>query len=379
MAVRNSLSAAVLVVALGCGQSRPAPPAAPSRPPTAALATSVFLIGDAGAANAGGDRALRHLEATVTEAAADTAVVFLGDNIYPNGMPPVGTRGYAEAERRLLVQVDAARAADRVIFIPGNHDWTQTGTPSDWDAVVRQDQRLRAEGFALSPRAGCPGPEVIDIGEHVRVVALDTEWWLHGLPPPHDAACAHRTEDEVLNAVEAAVRESAGRHVVIAAHHPPISAGQHGGYFDWQDHVFPLREFASWLWVPLPGIGSAYPLLRRTGLTAQDQSHPAYRRLSAALTTRLAPHTPLLYAAGHEHQLNLFTGESIGARYVAVSGAGMAGHEREAIGRPEGLLFATRTPGFLRLDVFADATVRLQIITVPSGTPGRIAHETWLR
>jgi len=381
MAARSSLGAALLVMALALwyGQPRPAPPDAPSRPPTAALATSLFLIGDAGAPEADGDRVLRHLAATVTEASAETAVVYLGDNIYPDGMPPVGTRRYAEAERRLLVQVDAARAADRVVFIPGNHDWTQTGTPGDWDAVVRQDQRLRVEGFALSPRAGCPGPEVIDIGAHMRLVAIDTEWWLHGFPPPRDATCRHRTADEVLDGVEAAVRAPANRHVVIVAHHPPISAGQHAGYFDWQDHLFPLREVASWLWVPLPGLGSMYPLLRRTGLTPQDQYHPANRHMVAALRARLAPHPPLLYAAGHEHQLNFLTGESIGARYVAVSGAGMTGHEREATGRPEGLLFATRTPGFMRVDVFADGTVRLQVITVPTGTLGRPAHETWLR
>ncbi len=340
---------------------------------------SLFLIGDAGAPAPGGDRVLTHLRTVLTEATVDTAVVYLGDNIYPDGLPPRGARGYAEAERRLLVQVDASRAADRVILIAGNHDWTQTGVASDWDAVLRQDQRLRHEGLALSPPAGCPGPEVIDIGAHLRLVALDTEWWLHGFPLPQDDECQHRTPDQVLDAVEAALREAQGRHVIITAHHPPVSAGPHGGYFDWQDHVFPLREVARWLWVPLPGMGSAYPAIRRTGLTAQDHSHPANRQLMAALKTRLDPHKPLLYAAGHEHQLNFFTGESIGARYVAVSGAGTAGHERDAMGRPPGLLFGTRVAGFMRLDVFADASVRLQVITVPSSIRTRIAHEAWLQ
>lgn len=376
--MRSNLGAVLLLATIGCGQPRPAPPIGSLRPPTAALATSLFLIGDAGAP-ADGDRVLRHLETTVREAAADTVVVYLGDNIYPDGLPPAGTRGYAEAERRLLLQVEAARPADRVVFIAGNHDWNQTGTADDWDAVMRQDQRLRKEGLALSPSAGCPGPEVIDIGAHLRLVAIDTEWWLHGFPSPRRDNCESRTPETVLDAVEAAVREPEGRHVVVLGHHPPVSAGPHGGYFDWQDHVFPLREIAPWLWVPLPVVGSAYPLVRRTGVTAQDQSHPAHRHMVAALKARLAPYTPLLYAAGHEHQLNLLTGASIGARYVAVSGAGMTGHERDAIGRPDGLIFAARTPGFMRLDVFTDATVRLQIITIPSDTRSRIVYETWVQ
>lgn len=377
--MRTSLGVALLVVAAGCTPPQLVLPIPAVRLPTADLTMSMFLIGDAGAAAADGDRVLVHLRAMVHDAPADTAVVFLGDNIYPHGLPPADDRGYADAERRLLAQVDAVRRADRVVFIPGNHDWTQTGAPRDWDAVLRQDQRLRAEGFAISPRAGCPGPEVIDLGPHLRVVALDTEWWLHGFPAPRDAGCPHRTVAEVLGALDAAIRVPDGRHVVIAAHHPPISAGPHGGYFDWQDHLFPLREVAAWLWVPVPGLGSAYPLLRRTGLSAQDQAHPANRRLMASLKARLEAAPPLLYAAGHEHQLNLFTGETIGTRFVAVSGAGMAGHERDAIGRPDGLLFGTRTPGFMRLDIFADASVRLQVITIPSGEAGRTVHEAWLR
>src|SRR2546422_8176212 len=30
-----------------------------------------------------------------------------------------------------------------------------------------------------SPGGGCPGPRVVDLAGGVRLVALDTEWWLH--------------------------------------------------------------------------------------------------------------------------------------------------------------------------------------------------------
>lgn len=344
----------------------------------AQIESTVILIGDAGAADAGGDPVLAALTATVAGAPGRTTVVFLGDNIYPSGLPPAGDTGWPASERRLLAQVDAARGAARVVFLPGNHDWTQTGQPSDWDAVRRQGDRLAATGAAiLRPQGGCPGPEVVDIDAGLRLVAIDTEWWLHGRPTPAaDLRCAATTADEITAQLGASLTTAGARHVIVAGHHPPVSAGPHGGHFDVIDHLFPLRVVRPWLWLPLPLVGSAYPLARQAGATVQDQSHPVNRRMIATLRAAIAPHAPLLYAAGHEHQLGLFTGGSIGARYVAVSGAGIRGHKRGAVGKERDALFADRGPGFMRVDVLRDRRIRLTVI-LPGDAIADGARRTW--
>jgi hypothetical protein len=96
----------------------------------------------------------------------------------------------------------------------------------------------------------------------------------------------------------------------------------------------------------------------------------------ATLRAVVAPHAPLLFAAGHEHQLGLFTGGSIGARYVAVSGAGIRGHKRGAVGRERDALFADRGPGFMRVDVLRDGRVRLTVV-MPGDATAEPAQRIW--
>ena len=85
----------------------------------------VFLVGDAGEEIPEQRRAMALLKKQVSEATTPTTVVFLGDNIYPVGMP--SKKDSVErivAEQALLRQVEAvADIADNVMFIPGNHDW----------------------------------------------------------------------------------------------------------------------------------------------------------------------------------------------------------------------------------------------------------------
>jgi hypothetical protein len=149
--------------------------------------------------------------------------------------------------------------------------------------------------------------------------------------------------------------------VVLAEHHPLRSGGAHGGHFDWKDHLFPLRAIRPWLWIPLPFIGSLYPAARQQGISSQDIPSPAYQRLIAAFRRALATAPPTLYAAGHEHNLQVLSGGA--ARLELVSGAGIYGHTGEAMA-VRGTLFAKRASGFARLDVPRSGRARLAILGV---------------
>jgi hypothetical protein len=353
----------------------------PAGPPEE-IDVSLFLIGDAGApaAAAGTEPVLVALRAAAA-AAPHAVVVFLGDNVYPRGMPDSSAPGRAEAERRLNEALGALRASGaRGIFIPGNHDWGRMG-PEGWDAIRRQERFIAASGVTgsrLLPGGGCPGPAVVDIGTVVRLVALDTQWWLHGGPKPEDptSTCPSDSEREVVDSLRAALRTAGGRSVVVVAHHPPVSGGPHGGHFGWQDHVFPLRALKSWLWLPLPVIGSLYPIARGHGISSQDAPSAAYRRMHAGLDSAFAGSAPLIFAAAHDHALQVIAGTT--ARYVLVSGAGTFGH-LDRLGAVDSTRFVRRASGFMRVEFLRDGRARLNVTVVDRAGHGREAFALWLK
>ncbi len=365
---RAAWALAAALAAGGCGAA-PAAPAEPAASPLPAVETRLFLIGDAGAP-APRDPVLAALRAQIGEDPQRSLAVFLGDNIYPAGLPAEGAPGRAEAERRLDAQVDVVHGpGGRGVFVPGNHDWGAWG-PDGWDAVRRQAARIAARGgpgITLLPPDGCPGPAVVDVGARLRLIALDTQWWLHAHAKPvdPDSSCGHDSEREVEGALAAAIGGAAGRLVVVAGHHPLASGGIHGGYFGWRDHIFPLREKNRWLWVPLPGLGSVYPLARRGGITNQDLSGRLNVRMREALGRAFEKSKPLAYAAGHEHNLQVIRGK--GAEYLLVSGVGFFGHTTRTA-HTEGTLYSRAASGFMRLDVPVAGAPRLSVIVVgPTG------------
>jgi hypothetical protein len=342
-----------------------APPATAPVPPQAEVEASLFLIGDAGVPSTG-DPVLAELTRQAARDPARSLIAFLGDNIYPRGMPAPGTAGRREAERRLSAQLDAARAAGApAIFVPGNHDWADRA--SGWEGIRRQGAFVAEHGgggAALLPADGCPGPVVRDVGKRLRVVVLDTEWWLYRDQKPVDptSSCPADSEQEVLESLANAIRSAGDRRVVIAAHHPLASGGTHGGNFTWSDHLFPLRARHPWLWIPFPGVGSGYPMARQRGVSDQDMSGARNRRMREAFAGVFAKHPPLVYAAGHEHNLQVLKGKD--TPYLLVSGAGAFGHVTPAHDT-QSTLFARTASGFMRIDVDKNGEARLAVVVVP--------------
>ena len=341
----------------------------------------LYLIGDAGApAKDRPEPVLSALRGELQRDPLRSFTVFLGDNVYPRGLPAAGDPARAESERRLLEQVRVARAGGMgFLFVPGNHDWDRHGEDG-WNSIKRQAAYVLEQGGAAArfePRGGCPGPAPLLLGERLLLVALDTHWWLHpnAKPTQPGDGCASVTPDEIVTALRELAVAAAPRQVVVAAHHPLLSGGGHGGHFDWKDHVFPLRAVKGWLWLPLPVIGSAYPLAREAGLFAQDMTSPPYRRMVEALHPALAAGRPLAWAAGHEHNLQVLEGKDV--RHVLVSGAGIFGHTKEPQ-RIRETRFLSGEAGFMRLDVLRDGTVDLVVLTVDGKGNAREAFSTRL-
>jgi hypothetical protein len=367
----------VALTAAGCAHRMPPPPVAPI--PEADIVTSIFLLGDAGSAELAPDANLAELTRQAKDSPRGSLIVFLGDNLYPNGLVAEGDPGRAEGERRLEVQLDVARKSQRrAVFLAGNHDWERWGK-GGLGAIGRVSEYLRERVKGLSiqlPDSACPGPVTLDVGTTVRMVFLDTQWWLHNHDKPYGTTskCRATTEDEVIDQLTKTLASAGRRHVIVAAHHPLATGGEHGGRYGLSRHLFPLRGWKRWMWLPIPILGSAYPVARMLGITNQDLSNGRNEYMRRRLGEAFATNPPLLYAAGHDHNLQVFKGPY--AKYSVVSGSGTVDHQ-EGVGWKKETIYAEAAPGFMRVDVDRRGRVRLSVTKTEKTGPSE-AMAIWL-
>ena len=337
-------------------------PPTPPFPEPQQILQRLILIGDAGAPALRGEPVLELLRDTVSQLPAKTVVVFLGDNIYPRGLPFADADGRAEAEAALNAQIAAVDGA-RGIFVPGNHDW-ENSYAGGLSAILRQGAYLAEhDGVELSPAGGCAGPTVHELNS-LRLIALDTQWWLHG----HDRGVGCRAADSVAvkDSLVALLEVPDGREVVVVGHHPLVSRGPHDGFHTVGEWIFPslmADNWMRWILLPLPALG---PLVRWAVRSDQDFGSTGNRSLREQLAAALATSPPLAYAAGHEHSLQVFEGDPI-ASLLLVSGLGSQ-VKGTPVGDESRTLFAQSKPGFMVLDVLEDE-VMLRVMGPEAGGP----------
>jgi hypothetical protein len=365
---RRPLFVALLVTALFLGPLvvlvlGAAAPEAPTEPhvepmPDPSRVESVILLaGDAGLALEHTHPIVARLRAEVerwaelTESDSSVVVLLLGDNVYPLGLPEPGSLTWVQDSAKVAAQVSvvagprALERGARAIFLAGNHDW---GERRDYEGAVRLGHlgnllgKMSAAGpaVALLPPAGSGGPAVVDVGAQLRLVLLDTAWWL--LEVESDP------RGPVLQGVSDALGSAGGREVVIAAHHPFNSGGPHGG-------MAVLKKTLG-----------VQALLSRSGALLQDLASRPYLELRRGLLEIFEEHgAPALFAGGHEHSMQLVGGGDSGLvpRRSLVSGSAS---KLTAVGPVPGLLIARSEPGFARLLVLRDGTLHLSIETAPA-------------
>lgn len=317
-----------------------------------------FLVGDAGDAQFDASPILERLRQDVDwwsqRIEGDSAVVvaFLGDNVYPLGLHPRESSEFSEDSLTLMAQVrvlasPAALERANGYFMAGNHDW---GLEEDWDGFERiahlgdflaTASATTGASVRLVPEAGTGGPFVVDVGKRVRLIVLDTAWWILD-----GGQLGLESRPMVLSGVREAMESAGGRTVFIAAHHPFQSAGPHGG------------EVSFW-----STLGVRY-LLDRSGAMLQDITSVPYRELAGGLREIFADTgPPLLFAGGHEHSLQVFRGiEPTDPAFSTVSGSAS---KLSSVGDQPGMLFGRSAPGYMRIVVERDGGVTLFVEAAP--------------
>ncbi len=244
----------------------------------------IYLVGDAGGApDNDTSLALKAFEKLISSTnTKNDHLIFLGDNIYDNGLPAKSHKDRKQAEHRLDVQLDVAKNFDgETLFIPGNHDWYSKGVKG----LKRQEEYVEEaleDKEAFQPENGCP-VENISLSNNIELLVLDTQWYIADWDkhPTINDDCDIKTRKGFFLEVEDKLKDNNDKTVIIAMHHPAFTYGLHGGFYNFNKHIFASNNN-----IPLPGIASLVTLIRsQGGVSPQDRYNNRYNELMRRLIT----------------------------------------------------------------------------------------------
>ena len=264
----------------------------------------------------------------------DSLHQFYMDKLYPN--KEEGQQDFDEDQLESISYLDAqlkiASVSGAALYlVPGNHDWYATEIDGQGQHIAQYaiDHKVNA---SLQPwRPGeQPLPRAVDLPA-VSLVFLDSEWMLQATPENYTAALLVLA-DEIKR-----IRKQYPQNLILVnAHHPMETMGQHAGY---------LTHFGYWLFIKV--IYSLYDV-------DQDIQHPDYARFINDLNTVFAQSDRIIYAAGHEHSLQVFgSADGKSPEYKLVSGAGNTS-KVSGVWHTDNTRFALSQEGFMELAITAN-------------------------
>ncbi|MFC4818436.1 metallophosphoesterase [Flavobacterium sp. GCM10023249] len=270
---------------------------------------TLFLVGDAGNADdQQTQQTLSLLKAKLDKADKKATLLFLGDNIYPLGMPvEKTTQERKEAEIKLNNQLQITQDfKGKTVFIPGNHDWYH-------GLKGLQEQELFVSNFlkqkkAFLPGKGC-GIESLTLNDNLVLIAIDSQWYLEDWDkqPYINDNCDIKTRDQFFGELESLINKNQNKTLVLAIHHPLLTNGPHGGQFSLRKQLYP-----SHFPIPLPVLGSFVNLIRKTsGVSPQDMQNKQYTAFVNRLKPIIQDKNNIIVVSGHEHNLQYIAHDGI--------------------------------------------------------------------
>lgn len=309
-----------------------------------------YLIGDAGnAEEPDAQQTLSFFEEKLRQAPENSTLLFLGDNVYPKGIPDSSDLAKRTlAIQKLTYQIDLAKKfPGKRIFISGNHDWY-----SGFEGLKEQSEIVNTElgdTKAFLPRKSC-GLERFKINSDVILLAIDSQWYLENWDhyPTINADCDIKTREEYWDEFKSELDKYQNETVMIAIHHPVVSNSSHGGHLNsWDQQIYPVGK------IPLPIIGSVFNLIRKTVGIPQDLHSKPYRELANRIKTELADRENVLILSGHEHNLQYIEEGTI---KQIISGAASKTDPVRTIRSND---FSFGGNGYAILDLFEDKSAQL--------------------
>lgn len=299
-----------------------------------------YLIGDAGNSDLGeSSKALKAFKTELEKADKNSTAIFLGDNIYPNGLPKKSDDDYELAKHRIKIQTEATKNfKGETVFIPGNHDW-YSGISGLKDQEKIVEKALGKDSFL--PENGCP-IDKIHISEEIELILIDTHWYITNWneEPTINDVCEIKTRHKFLDEFSSLIKKARGKTTIVALHHPMYTNGAHGGQYSFRNHM-----------APIPILGTLKNVLRKTtGVSHADLQNPMYNELKRHLVTIAQANDKVVFVSGHEHNLQYLEEDNL---HQIVSGSGSKISAVRNVGSGK---FGFATPGYAKLIVYKDGS-----------------------
>ena len=336
-------------------------------PPDIEIYHSILLIGDIKYPATDSSMILL-MKKKLDDLGSNSSLLVLGDIVYPHGLPSPESRDHVAAKKDMDVILRHLNDFNGdIIFIPGNHDWDKGGNEGLQRILYQQEYIMNTLGNenVYLPHGGCPGPIEIHLSDDIVAIIFDSEWWFHqNEKPGAEDGCGFENQADLFIQVEDIIRRNEGKKIIFACHHPLFSVGNHGGYFKASRNIFPLIDVKSWLYIPLPGfIGTAY---RKYLGHISDLAHPEYKVFIKNMLDIFSDYPNLIYAAGHEHNLQYFQYDSL---HHIISGA--AGPGTYIARKAKKTDFASMSMGFSVLNYYSGGEVWVEY-WIPEGEHGKL-------
>lgn len=337
----------------------------------------VVLVGDSGNVKRKQADELLSLLKNHLPRSPQSSVIFLGDNIYPHGLPAEGDSFREDAELVLKAHYRSLKDFEgKVVFISGNHDWNK-GKKNGLEYLLRQEAYLTNlfGKKVMFPEGGCPGPKEVFSNDHLAIIAINTQWWVQkGIRPIGQAfGCKQESEEDFFNDLEELLAKNKNKRLLVVGHYPIYSNSLHGGKYKVKHHLFPFTIYKKNAFLPLPVVGSLLPIYRKYFGAKEDLSHPKFRRLRKRLKAIFRKHPGLTYAAGHEHNLQFI--EKYDNNFI-VSGA--ASKSTYVMGSKYSR-FGMSAKGFFKLKFYDNFRVKVEVLIVDDqNKDGELVYDGWM-
>ncbi len=325
--------------------------------PEKGVSHTFYLIGDAGLSPMGDmNPTLKSFKSRLDKAPENSTAIFLGDNIYPSGLPDKGEEGYESAKNQVDAQLKALNNfRGTPLFMPGNHDWYSDGLKG----LKRQERYIEKEldrKDVFLPENGCPLAKV-EIGEDILLIVVDSEWYLVNWDkhPTINDDCEIKDRQKLFDEIESLIKKNVDKTTILAVHHPMFTYGSHGGQYSVQQHLAPKN-------IPLPVLGTVFNLLRRTsGASVEDLQNKRYDSFRNRIITLAQYSEKVIFVSGHEHTLQYIVEDNTPQ---IISGSGSKVGATRLL---NGSQFSTGQNGYAELKVFEDGSSVVNYFIIEEG------------
>jgi len=257
--------------------------------------------------------------------------------------------------------MEMAKDNGHVIFVPGEKEWDM-GRDDAYKKVKAIEKYVEAkEGKHKSffPENGCPGPEVVDINNHLRLIIINSQWFVQkDRPEEEDASCHFIYGRELWDELSGLFSEEENKTTVVAFHHPALSFGKFAGHTNFLQHLSP------------PIIGSFIAAYHRNVGGKMSLNNEIFKDFTHKVLDLAGEHQGLIFVSGHEYDLQLIDHNN--SFYINSGSFSKSNH----VASKEETLFASSSNGFAKLGFAGSGAVDVDFYKIKSdGNSQNIFHK----